>query len=185
MLSSVFYWLMINKMYLDIRKASIEDIDRLVEVINAAYRNQFGRSWTTEKDYVKGARISKQQLISDLNNKNFELYTAQFEEKIIACIGLTLMREFVEIGTFAIDPDLQNLGIGHRMLSFAEKYIRDSYADVLNINLYVLSVRKELIEYYERRGFNRTGVVDDYPITAEVGIPLIPVSLVEMTKRIR
>ena len=58
-------------MYLDIRKARIEDINRLVEVINAAYRNQFGRSWTTEKDYVKGARISKQQLISDLNNKNF------------------------------------------------------------------------------------------------------------------
>ena len=56
---------------------------------------------------------------------------------------------------------------------------------VLNINLYVLSVRKELIEYYERRGFNRTGVVDDYPITAEVGIPLIPVSLVERTKKIR
>ncbi|WP_151738516.1 GNAT family N-acetyltransferase, partial [Acinetobacter junii] len=98
---------------------------------------------------------------------------------------LTLMREFVEIGTFAIDPDLQNLGIGHRMLSFAEKYIRDTYTDVLNINLYVLSVRKELIEYYERRGFNRTGVVDDYPITAEVGISLIPVSLVEMTKKIR
>lgn len=123
MLSSVFYGLMIIKMYLDIRKARIEDINRLVEVINAAYRNQFGRSWTTEKGYVKGARISKQQLISDLNNKNFELYIAQFEEKIIACIGLTLMREFVEIGTFAIDPDLQNLGIGHRMLNFAEKYI--------------------------------------------------------------
>ncbi|MGK5735051.1 GNAT family N-acetyltransferase [Acinetobacter junii] len=152
--------------------------------MNAAYRNQFGRSWTTGKDYVKGARISKQQLISDLNNKNFELYTAQFEEKIIACIGLTLMREFVEIGTFAIDPDLQNLGIGQRMLSFAEKYIRDTYADVLNINLYVLSVRKELIEYYERRGFNRTGVVDDYPITGEVGIPLIPLSLVEMIKKL-
>jgi hypothetical protein len=45
-------------------------------------------------------------------------------------------------------------------------------------------VRKELIEYYERRGFNRTGVVDDYPITAEVGIPLIPLSLVEMTKKL-
>lgn len=30
MLSSVFYWLMIIKMYLDIRKARIEDIDRLV-----------------------------------------------------------------------------------------------------------------------------------------------------------
>lgn len=65
------------------------------------------------------------------------------------------------------------------------KNIYDTYADVLNINLYVLSVRKELIEYYERRGFNRTGVVDDYPITAEVGIPSVPVSLVEMTKRIR
>ncbi|QUY37993.1 GNAT family N-acetyltransferase [Acinetobacter junii] len=172
-------------MYLDIRKARIEDIDRLVEVINAAYRNQFGRSWTTEKVFVDGVRITKEQLSRDLNQSNFELLVGENEQgSLVGCIGLNFDSSSVEIGTFAIDPTIQNLGIGHRMLSFAEKYIRDTYADVLSINLYVLNVRKELIEYYERRGFNRTGVVDDYPITAEVGIPLIPVSLVEMTKRI-
>lgn len=48
--------------------------------------------------------------------------------------------------------------------------------------MWVLSVRTELIAYYERRGYVRTGVIDDYPLDAGVGKPMVDLHLVEMRK---
>lgn len=186
MLSSVFYWLMIIKMYLDIRKARIEDIDRLVEVINAAYRNQFGRSWTTEKVFVDGVRITKEQLSRDLNQSNFELLVGENEQgSLVGCIGLNFDSSSVEIGTFAIDPTIQNLGYGREMLNYVETCITQNYSSVRRLIMYVLDVRSELMAYYQRRGYQITGRTEPYPIDADVGQPLVPIKLIEMEKAIQ
>ncbi|MBU0308791.1 GNAT family N-acetyltransferase, partial [Acinetobacter baumannii] len=47
---------------LNFRLAEFSDIPTLVELINQSYREQQGRSWTTEVEYVKGQRINKEQL---------------------------------------------------------------------------------------------------------------------------
>ena len=48
--------------------------------------------------------------------------------------------------------------------------------------MWVLSVRHELIAYYERRGYVQTGRVDVYPLDANVGIPQVDLHLIEMRK---
>lgn len=48
--------------------------------------------------------------------------------------------------------------------------------------MWVLSVRSELISYYERRGYVLTGVLDEYPLNANVGTPIVDLYLVEMKK---
>ncbi|WP_296281424.1 GNAT family N-acetyltransferase [uncultured Acinetobacter sp.] len=176
------------------RLAQQTDIPKLVALINAAYRRQEGRSWTSEAEIVAGQRVSTSQLAQSLSQANFQLWLAMHdeeykkEEQIVACIGLTINEHDVEIGTFCIAPQVQNQGIGKQVLDFAERYIRqldsNEHQHLNAFVMWVLSVRTELIAYYERRGYVRTGVIEDYPLDADVGIPMMDLHLVEMRKGI-
>ena len=168
-------------MSLNIRNAKIDDVAQLVELINLAYRAQSERSWTTEKAFVDGTRITNEQLSEDLNRSNFKLFVGENEQGLlVACIGLSLDHNSVEIGTFAIDSSVQNLGYGKQMLN----YVAQSCSEVRDLIMYVLDVRSELIAYYQRRGYQITGHTEPYPVNANVGQPLVPIQLIEMKKTI-
>ena len=102
---------------------------------------------------------------------------------LVACIGLSLDHNSVEIGTFAIDSSIQNLGYGKQMLNYVEVDVAQSYMDVRDL-IMVLHVRSELIAYYQRRGYQITGHTAPYPVNANVGQPLVPIQLIEMKKAI-
>jgi ribosomal protein S18 acetylase RimI-like enzyme len=171
------------EMSLNIRTAKIDDVEQLVKLINLAYRAQSDRSWTTEKVFVDGTRITKEQLNRDLNQSNFELLVGENEQgSLVGCIGLTFDKSSVEIGTFAIDPTIQNLGYGREMLNYVETYITQNYSNVRRLIMYVLDVRTELMAYYQRRGYQITGRTESYPVDADVGQPLVPIQLIEMEK---
>lgn len=173
-------------MSLNIRNANIDDVAQLVELINLAYRAQSDRSWTTEKAFVDGTRITKEQLSRDLNQSNFELLVGENEQGfLVGCIGLTFDNRAVEIGTFAIDPTIQNLGYGREILNYVEAYVAQSCLEVRDLIMYVLDVRSELIAYYQRRGYQITGHTEPYPVNANVGQPLVPIQLIEMKKAIQ
>ena len=173
------------EMSLNIRTAKIDDVEQLVKLINLAYRAQSDRSWTTEKAFVDGTRITKEQLNRDLNQSNFELLVGENEHgSLVGCIGLTFDNSSVEIGTFAIDPTIQNLGYGREMLNYVEAYVAQSCSEVRDLIMYVLDVRSELIAYYQRRGYQITGHTEPYPVNANVGQPLVPIQLIEMKKTI-
>ena len=54
-------------MPLNIRKVENDDLEQLVKLINVAYRAQSDRSWTTEKAFLDGTRITNEQLSGDLS----------------------------------------------------------------------------------------------------------------------
>jgi len=172
-------------MQLNFRTARISDITNLVNLINSVYRQQEGNSWTSESEIVIGDRINHQQLEQSLALDNFQLFVVELDEQLVACIGLTFTQHDVEIGTFCIAAKLQNQGIGKDVLDFAEKSVQDlNVSDLKHFVMWVLSVRHELIAYYERRGYVQTGAVDKYPVDANVGIPVVDLHLVEMRKAI-
>ena len=171
-------------MSLNIRNAKIDDVAQLVELINVAYRAQ-SESWTTEKAFIDGTRITNKQLSEDLSRSNFKLFVGENEQGLlVACIGLSFDHNSVEIGTFAIDPTIQNLGYGREMLNYVEAYVAQSCSEVRDLIMYVLDVRSELIAYYQRRGYQITGHTEPYPVNANVGQPLVPIQLIEMKKTI-
>ena len=146
-----------------------------------ADRAQSERSWTTEKAFVDGIRITNEQLSGDLSRSNFKLFVGENEQGLlVACIGLSFDHNSVEIGTFAIDSLVQNLGYGKQMLN----YVAQSCSEVRDLIMYVLDVRSELIAYYQRRGYQITGHTAPYPVNANVGQPLVPIQLIEMKKAI-
>lgn len=71
-------------MQLNFRTARISDITNLVDLINSAYRQQEGRSWTSESEIVTGNRINAKQLEQALAQDNFQLFVAELDEQIVA-----------------------------------------------------------------------------------------------------
>lgn len=56
------------------------------------------------------------------------------------------------------------------MLAHAEKYANESFGSEKFI-MVVVSSRSELIAFYLRRGYRKTGTIQDYPLSAGVGTP--------------
>lgn len=174
------------------RVATVSDIPQLLLLINSAYRQNLGQSWTNEANIVVGDRIHQQQLENLISQPNHQLLIAEIahlgQSLIIACIGLNYLYSELEIGTFCIAPDWQNQGIGQRVLAYAERYSAN-YAVQHQMPLeyyvmWVLNVRNELLAYYERRGYVLTGEIEAYPLDANVGQPTVALHLVKMKKPI-
>ncbi len=90
---------------------------------------------------------------------------------MIACICIEQKKDSAYLGFFAVHPSVQGQGIGDEVLSQAENFASKN----LNLQKYVMVVvsqRTELIAYYERRGYCKTGQVEPYPVNLNVGKPL-------------
>jgi len=66
------------------------------------------------------------------------------------------------LGMFAVRPNRQGAGIGRAVLDEAARIARDDWgADTLELT--TIRQREDLIAWYERRGFHRTGEVRPFP----------------------
>ena len=176
------------------RRAVPNDIQNLVVLINQAYRENIGRSWTNEQHVIQGQRIQYTQLENLLTNPHFELWLCEQlvadsakQHILLGCIGLTHNPDDagqIEIGTFAVQPEFQNQGLGRQFLTFVEQHIHNNYTEVECINMYVLHVRQSLIAFYERAGYQQSGDTEAYPTQLDVGIPTVEVHLVHLQKDI-
>lgn len=163
----------------NIRLADMQDVNALVKLINSAYRSNMG--WTHEHGIVQGERISAEQLKVMLSQPNVDVFVLEMDDVIFGCIGLTIVNQQIEIGSFAIDPFKQNSGYGKELLDFAELQAAQKQG-IEYLTMSVLNVRHELIAYYERRGYSRTGHVEEYPLDANVGVPQVALHLSELRK---
>ncbi|MDV2468243.1 GNAT family N-acetyltransferase [Acinetobacter chinensis] len=172
-----------------IRKFADQDKTAVVNLLNQAYREE-SSSWTTEYGLVNGARINEQQLDSftgDIRNHFYVMEQACLNGatvSIIGCIGITELHQAVEIGTFCVKPNRQNSGLGKVLLEFAERTVLNEFDAINEFQMYVLDVRAELIEYYARRGYVQTGIAEEYPVHADVGVPLQSIMLLQLKKTV-
>ena len=178
---------------LKFRLAEKKDITELVFIINRAYREEVEQSWSNETKYVTGARIDEAQLLTLINLHHdpkipSQLLVVELSDHIsfhiIGCVAIDYVDDTAEINTFCIAPEWQNAGYGKKVLSAAELYVRKTVHKIRKYSMWVLNVRQELIQYYERRGYQLTQEVADYPVDANVGQPLQALHLVRLIKNI-
>lgn len=155
-----------------IRLASLNDSPEIVSLVNTAYRSKEVKGWTSESGMIGGDRINSKQVKVLLETKKSFLFLAFDQEKLIGCVHIQIEKNLGHIGLLTTHPKIQNLGLGKKLLQFAENYCVEHY-HINTFEISVLSTRKELIEFYERRGYVFTGKVDSYPIDAQVGRPLL------------
>ncbi|MFP7722036.1 GNAT family N-acetyltransferase [Lysobacter sp. A3-1-A15] len=167
-------------MQLHFRDATEADIPEIVELVTSAYRGDASRvGWTTEADLLDGQRIDTGLLRHDILRARSRVLLALEDAadgaapaSLVACAHVAADGEAGYFGMFSVRPDLQRAGIGKKVLAHAEHIVRDDWQLPL-MRMTVIDVRDELIAFYERRGYRRTGAFKPFPYgDARFGIPL-------------
>ena len=91
---------------------------------------------------------------------------------IVGSVHLENKGEKAYLGLFVVEPGLQGSGIGKKFMQAAEEMTRDEWG-VAGMTMSVISVRQELIAFYERRGYFKTGHSSDFPTDAGESVPKI------------
>ena len=90
---------------------------------------------------------------------------------MLACAHAAVEDGAGYFGMFSVQPGLQNTGIGKVMLAEAERIAREDW-QLPTMRMTVIDIRAELIAWYERRGYRRTGITKPFPYgDARFGIP--------------
>ena len=154
------------------RAATADDVDALVALVTSAYRGDVSRQgWTTEADLLDGNRIDPDVLRRDIARARSRVLIAEREGDMLACAHVCEEEGAGYFGMFSVRPDLQGGGIGKAVLAEAERIAREEWR-LPAMRMTVIDVRDELIDFYVRRGYRRTGITRPFPYgDARFGIP--------------
>lgn len=156
---------------LALRPANLLDVEAIVALVNVAYRGETSRQgWTTEADLLDGLRTTAAEVQQLIESSHSTLLLAVNNHEIVASVCLEQVADAAHIGMFVVRPDLQGSGLGKQLLTYAESYARQHWT-VKKFVMYVITLRHELIAFYERRGYQRTGILKTFPVNPEMWQP--------------
>jgi ribosomal protein S18 acetylase RimI-like enzyme len=158
------------------RRAAEADVSAIVALVESAYRGDVSRiGWTTEADLLDGQRTDAPAVATILRAPGSTVLLAEAAGTLVACCQLEQRPAAVAyFGMFSVQPRGQGQGVGRQVLAEAERIARDEWAATTMV-MTVLTQRTELIAWYERRGYRRTGEQRPFPYGDErFGIPRRP-----------
>lgn len=167
-----------------ITKATLQDIPALTILINSAYRGETSKKgWTTEANLLEGKRTDEEEMTEIfLDSKNTIL---KFTDNniIIGSVLLVEKGHQLYLGMLTVSPELQNSGIGKKLLAEAENHAKT--LGLSSIIMTVISVREELVAWYKRHGYVDTGDREPFPESEiHVTISEKPLEFIYLEKKI-
>ena len=167
-----------------ITQATLIDIPELNILVNSAYRGETSkRGWTTEANLLDGLRIDEQTLTGYFDDPNIILLKNTDETgQITGTVYLEARATKLYVGMFSVSPLLQGKGTGRDLLLAAETYAKRLNCRTLTMT--VISIRHELISWYQRRGYKITGEMLPFHVDKKFGIPKQPIELIVLEKDI-
>ncbi|MFJ4777706.1 GNAT family N-acetyltransferase [Streptomyces sp. NPDC088762] len=161
-----------NPAALSFRSAVEADVSELVALVESAYRGDASRAgWTTEADYLDGQRTDPGEVRRIIDAPDSVLLVVERAGELVACCQLEHRGDHAYFGMFAVRPGLQGAGLGKEILAEAERRARETWG-AKEMRMTVVNVREELIAYYVRRGYRRTGELSPFPYGDErFGVP--------------
>ena len=146
-----------------ITKATTNDIPELNSLVNSAYRGESSKKgWTTEEHLLGGIRTDEKGLLQTFENESITVLKYTENDKIIGTVSLEKQGEKLYLGMLTVSPDLQGGGVGKQLLKAAEVFAQEENIPIIVMT--VISVRAELIAWYERHGYVRTGETKPFPM---------------------
>jgi ribosomal protein S18 acetylase RimI-like enzyme len=157
---------------LEFRNATQMDVEAIVALVESAYRGDTSRrGWTTEADLLDGRRTGAEDVSSSIERPRSVILLVEQNSEMLACAHVAEEDGAGYFGMFSVQPHLQGAGIGKRMLAEAERVVRDDWG-LPAMRMTVIDIRDELIAFYQRRGYRRTGIFKPFPYgDARFGLP--------------
>ena len=169
--------------HLSFRTAESSDIPTIVQLVNSAYRGESGKAgWTTEADLLDGQRTDATEITRLLNADDSMILLCQKNGDIIASVHLEKHEEGAYLGMLSVNPAVQNQGIGKRLMAEAERIAKAQWAAEKMVMM-VITLRHDIIAFYQRYGYVRTGRTEPFPTSENYGIQKVPGLVLEYLEK--
>lgn len=162
--------------------ATPADAAAVSRLVNSAYRGEGSRQgWTTEADLLDGTRIDETALQDLIRRPDTQVLLYRQANQLLGCVELRAEAGKLYLGMLSVRPDAQAHGIGKKLMAAAEDHARAQ--GLTSIFMTVISVRHELIAWYQRLGYRLTGARKPFVVPDERwGIPRQELEFVVLEK---
>ncbi len=157
------------------RLAAPADLPALRRLVERAYRGDTARQgWTHEADLLDDERTSDAELAAAIAAPDRCVIVAQAADgALIGTVTLiALPQGKAYLGMLCVDPDVQAGGLGRALLAHCDA-VAKSQLGAGAIEMTVIDRRPELIAWYERRGYVRTGETRPFPGATPVDFAMV------------
>ena len=160
---------------LPLRAAVAADGPALTAFVNSAFRGDSSKAgWTTEADLLDGQRVDVGRIVETIDTPHNVILLHELDGLLMACVHLQQTGSDCYLGMLTVRPTSQGSGLGRQLLEAAEQWAVEHWSSRA-MHMTVLVQRPELIAWYERRGYQRTGHRKPFPYgDARFGLPRRP-----------
>jgi predicted N-acetyltransferase YhbS len=153
-----------------IRVADLADAAAITSVINAAFRKS-----RREANYLVDQDRIDLHAVQDLLGTGIFL-VAEENQGVTGCVHVEMKGERSYLGLLSVDPSGQRSGLGSKLMVAAEDYCVKAGSRFMDLQ--IVNLRKDLPDFYHRRGYIQTGTS---PFTLEAD-PKVALHFVNMSK---
>lgn len=157
------------------RRAITADAVAIATLVNSAYRGDSSRAgWTTEADLLGGQRTDADEIAQLVAREGSVLLLCLRAGELVGSVHVERVDGTTAyLGMLVIRPVLQGQGLGRSLMEEAERFARAEWGAGC-MQMQVITLRTELIDWYERRGYRRTGEFRPFPATdPRFGLPRV------------
>ncbi len=158
-----------------LRGATSQDVPQLLALVQGAYRGDSARrGWTHEADLLDGQRIDAEALSAIMADDDERILVAYDGDALIGCVHISrIAAGRAYLGLLTVDPSRQAGGLGRGLIAAAERAAVAAFG-ASSMEMTVIRQRKELIAWYERRGYRVTGERRAFPYgDSRFGLPRV------------
>jgi GNAT superfamily N-acetyltransferase len=142
--------------------AKVTDAPAIAALVNSAYRGDTSRKgWTTEADFLDGQRTDQETICNFIESPGRVMLINESANPQV-CVQLEKRDSLAYLGMLTVSPLLQGKGMGSKILEAAENFAQTVWGSTL-IEITVISLRIELLEFYRRRGYRDFGKRSPFP----------------------
>jgi len=165
--------------------AEENDVTSLVALMDNTYRGENSKlGWTSEADLFIGNKRTDESTVANLIKKPGAVFLKYLNDQgtLEGCVFLHKKDNRLYLGMFSVSPLAQGKGIGKELLIAADDHAKEQNCSAIYMT--VITVREELIAWYERNGYHKTGKVLPFPVDERYGIPTQPLEMLVLEKHL-